>query len=318
VSIFQKICPSCAANVAVASDHCKCGHAFELAGDFEESADEQALRDEELYENYLSARTEQAIQAAQSAEIAMLEAPDNTDAVAALELAREVAKSMESDLAEQRAKVAAIRSRIVVKTPAPAKPVKPSAIPPLATEEPVRAQPKSRPPASSQNVSRATEPSTTHTEPEEVAAKQPLADSTKDQNQPARHTAAVQLKGAHKLQTALSALKQAKARETAPAAVTMPQAMATSEPQQAKQEPNIATPTAFRQVQAARAERVMENRQSADTKECPNCTSSIPRNTTKCRCGYAFATGSNEMPSLTLCTGDFTALRTSFLENQRR
>jgi hypothetical protein len=61
----------------------------------------------------------------------------------------------------------------------------------------------------------------------------------------------------------------------------------------------------------------MESHKPADGKECPNCTSSVPTNTTRCRCGFAFVSDGTELPSLTLCTGDFTALRNSLKLNLR-
>lgn len=62
----------------------------------------------------------------------------------------------------------------------------------------------------------------------------------------------------------------------------------------------------------------MEAHRTVDGKECPNCTSSVPLNTTRCQCGFAFKDSSTELPSLTLCTGDFTALRNSLNLNLRR
>jgi hypothetical protein len=76
---------------------------------------------------------------------------------------------------------------------------------------------------------------------------------------------------------------------------------------------SAAPPSAFRKEQASKAEKIMEAQKSIDVKECPNCTSSVPTNTTRCQCGFAFVSGVNELPSLTLCTGDFTALRNSSL-----
>lgn len=83
--------------------------------------------------------------------------------------------------------------------------------------------------------------------------------------------------------------------------------------------PVVTPPAAFRAEQAARAEKAMEaHKKPVDTKECPNCTASVPTAATRCRCGFAFAAGGNDLPSLTLCTGDFTALRNNFLNNLRR
>jgi hypothetical protein len=105
----------------------------------------------------------------------------------------------------------------------------------------------------------------------------------------------------------LSALKSAKTRESI--ARARQAAVATRS--------SAVPPADFRKDQASRAEKIVEARKAADDKECPNCTSIIPINTTRCRCGFAFVEVSTELPSLTLCTGDFTALRNSLKTNLR-
>ncbi|MFQ5994275.1 MAG: hypothetical protein ACE5K1_04210 [Acidiferrobacterales bacterium] len=46
----------------------------------------------------------------------------------------------------------------------------------------------------------------------------------------------------------------------------------------------------------------------ANTKDCPNCTAIIPMETRRCRCGFAFATAEESMPSLSLSDADVAAL----------
>ena len=117
----------------------------------------------------------------------------------------------------------------------------------------------------------------------------------------------------------LAAIKNAKARE---AIARAQQAKATADAEQTSapvtaSAHGAAPPSAFRKEQASRAEKIMEARKTIDGKECPNCTSSVPVNTTRCQCGFAFVSGGTELPSLTLCTGDFTALRNSLKLNLR-
>jgi ATPase subunit of ABC transporter with duplicated ATPase domains len=119
LSIFEKLCPSCASRISASAETCDCGHVFESANGSGKSSQETALRDEELYENYLAARADQANEAARAAHEAYHTQPDDADRAAAAELAREVAASIASDLAQQRAKVAALRKAL---PPAP-KPV---------------------------------------------------------------------------------------------------------------------------------------------------------------------------------------------------
>lgn len=310
-SIFLKICPDCAAQVPTASERCKCGHIFESAIVNELSPEEAALRDEELYENYLSARAEQANQAAQAAQAAYLDEPDNSDKAAEAELTREVSKSIGADLAEQRTKLEALRRAIGAQRPKAVLP----ALPPIEAPAvaPVIARPRIEP-VSEIVVTKPASPPLSSLKPVKVVSSDAPALAS---------PAAVAQKAAR----VLNAIKQAKAREAtarshkqkkAPAktvSAPKPAAVPASQP---PIEVSVVPPPSFRQEQAARAEIVMETRKLADTKDCPNCTASVPLNTTRCSCGFAFITGGNDLPSLTLCTGDFTALRNSLNLNLRR
>lgn len=296
-SIFQKPCPACAITAPVSAERCQCGHIFESAAQHF-TPQESALRDEELYEGYLSARAEQSHQAAYVAEQALAENPRDPEIISAAELAREVARSIEADLDAQRTKIAALRRALpVVKPvilPAPPKAASLLALPEATDVVEIRPVP-SRPVASS----------TVYSPP----ALNPLL----------QRASAVQ-----KAAGVLAALKNAKAKEVITrarkAAVAEPQISApvVSPPIIADSVASSSTPSiAFRQDQAARAEKVMEARQAVDAKECPNCTASVPLNTSRCHCGFGFISGNTELPSLTLCTGDFTALRNSFKLNLR-
>ena len=116
-----------------------------------------------------------------------------------------------------------------------------------------------------------------------------------------------------------------RARQAAPAkpeaAVEAPK-MPANLPAQPTSLPSLTSvpPATFRAEQAAKAEKVMDSLQTAPAqhKDCPNCTAAVPTNTTRCHCGFVFATGGNDLPTLTLCTGDFTALRNSLNLNLRR
>ncbi len=65
---------------------------------------------------------------------------------------------------------------------------------------------------------------------------------------------------------------------------------------------------AFRAQQTARAQAILHAHLENATKECPHCTASVPLETTKCRCGFEFADGQNEIPPLTLCAEERNAL----------
>jgi hypothetical protein len=291
----------------VGAVRCDCGHSFESNGPSGTSAEELSLRDEELYENYLIARATQAQQAADAAQDALAEDPGNPDKMSAAELAREVARSIESDLAEQRLKVGALRA--VVRTAIPAAPT-PPVLP--ATSRPAVATPATRPVQAAPNARH--KPAATPAPPKPAAT--PSATLQETITVPRQAAAA-----------ALEAIKKAKAREmlarpheTSPAPrgtpVPAPTAVNSHQPTRPADLPTLSNvpPQTFRAQQAAKAEKVMGVSKPAvavEGKECPNCTASVPTATTRCRCGFAFVSSGNDMPTLTLCTGDFTALRNS-------
>jgi hypothetical protein len=388
-SIFQKPCPGCASSVSVSAARCDCGHVFETASS-NLSPLEASLRDEELYEGYLAARAEQAHQVSYAAEQALAEELDNPELASAAALAKEVAKSIDDDLAEQRNKVAVIQDilrkreqlatkpvtapvvaeSIVAEKPAPAQsiatstaPVSPApeavlAIPePIvvaenpapaqsiaATIAPVRPTPEAAP-GIPEPIVVAEKPAPTKTTVTTTAApKRPLRSTAETPvsapipNPPAAVAKPVkpatmptwQATTAQKAAGVLAALKNAKVRETVARAkkamvaaaageqTAVPQAEIPAQPMPATASTSSAAPpSAFRKEQASKAEKIMEARKSVDTKECPNCTSNVPINTTRCQCGFTFITGGTELPSLTLCTGDFTALRNSLKLNLR-
>lgn len=321
-SIFQKPCPACAANVSIGAERCSCGHIFESSQN--QSPQEAALRDEELYESYLSARAEQAHQAAESAARELAENPSNPELISAAELAREVARSIDVDLEAQRNKISALRRAL---------PPKPVVLPPLPKIEVPKAAPQPQVATVATPIALAPvlEPMAVAAAPAAASAKpvmekieikpipaQPVVPS------PSKTKNTVRVSAAHKAAEVLAALKSAKAREAARRAREALEAEAKFA-KQVSANPDILVqaapahvpPPAFRQDQAAKAERVMEARKVAEDKECPNCTATVPLNTSRCHCGFTFVSGNNELPSLTLCTGDFTALRNSLKLNLR-
>lgn len=65
---------------------------------------------------------------------------------------------------------------------------------------------------------------------------------------------------------------------------------------------------AFRAQQSARAQAILQAQLKNATKECPNCTASVPLKATKCRCGFEFADGQCQIPPLTLSAEERNAL----------
>ena len=294
-SIFQKPCPACASSVSVSAARCGCGHIFETATN-SLSPLEAALRDEELYEGYLAARADQARQAAHSAEQALAEDAGNPELTSAAMLAIEVARSIDSDLAEQRNKIAAMRNALHERKPA---------APVAAPKKASTARPVVKPSTPVRRAATTPAPVASANSPSVTAPAKPVS------------TPVWQATTTQKAAGVLSALKNAKAREAIARAQQASAAAEAKKASAAASTHGAAPPSAFRKEQASRAEKIMEARKTVDGKECPNCTSSVPINTTRCRCGFAFVSDSTELPSLTLCTGDFTALRDSLKLNLR-
>ena len=297
LSIFQKVCPSCATHIAVDAANCACGHEFESGSGT--SAEELALRDEELYENYLAARAGQAAEAARAAADWLAEEPDNSDRANAAQLAQEVASSLEADLNEQRAKINAMR-RIL----GPRLTSMPPAVPAATTSPKPVAAAKPSKPATSKAIAPVPPVATKLKASMTSAAPKPAPNITPAVSAPPASAAPTlpSMSSSHKAAAALDAIKRAKAQEAVPATLA-PTVTATP-------------PDSFRAEQAARASRaIAEQAKPVNSKDCPNCTAAVPLATTRCRCGFTFVSGTNDLPTLTLCTGDFTALRNSLKLN---
>ena len=106
-NIFLKTCPECACAISVTATACACGYAFpshETPPGPSSRAD--IAQEEALYEQYLRARAEHAVEAARVAKhLAELFPQDRQKVIEStkLELA---AQAAEADLASQRARVA--------------------------------------------------------------------------------------------------------------------------------------------------------------------------------------------------------------------
>lgn len=310
-SIFQKICPACALKAPVNAECCQCGHTFESATQHQ-SPQELALRDEELYEGYLNARAEQAEQAAYNAAQMLAVAPNDPEIIAAAQLAREVARSIEIDLEAQRRKTAILRAAlpVVIKPPVVIQPIAAPTpvVAPVAAPAPIKTAPPLPLPDALTIIEVAAPPKPARAN---VANAPPVLNPNLHRSRAAQKAAGV-----------LAALKSAKAK-AAPAraqqALSLEQklkAQMAAQPVRKEAAASTSPSPSFRQEQAAKAEKVMESHKLINTKECSNCTASVPLNTSRCHCGYNF--GSTGLPSLTLCTGDFTALRNSLNLNLRK
>lgn len=309
-SIFQKICPACMITLPLDARGCACGHQFDHDdADTELSSEEIRLKAEELYENYLAARAEQAANAVMSAQAEY--ARDRGSAQKSNRVASAIQESEEARaaLAAQSGRVAEMRKALPKPVPAPVKHPAPVAAAPVApTKKAVVTKPAMRP------------------APIRTAVKAVKNTDTDD----AITTSLVSRRAAKKK----AATVTVKPRPAPAPVAAKPDPEIILPPVQAK------TPNpAFRQAQAARAEKILRQNEStaavkavieaetaatpkpeprkpaslapimgksaprflgADKKECPNCTASVDNRINRCRCGYEFPTSESLMPALTM------------------
>jgi hypothetical protein len=305
-SIFQKVCPSCMATVATDATECTCGFSFEQENT-QPSSEEIRLKAEELYENYLTARAEQAVEAVKTAQAEYVR--DLNNPIKSKNIARflKESRAAEASLAAQRAHIAELRKSVEVvsaaKIPVPITPPKPVAAK-LVVARPVQALPRASAPvvptpkpektARSRVVVRAPKtnihvsaPAKQATVPASVvAAARPSVPVTPPTSAvPDRAFRAAQAAKAAKVMRATQTETQTK-----PLLPAEPVMEATPAPAP------IAAPS--RPV-PARKPMLLRSAASTD-KECPNCTATVFGNSERCRCGYEFAPGGSLIPALSM------------------
>ena len=328
-SIFQKVCPECMATVPLDTRECSCGHQLDHDDtDAALTSEEIRLKAEELYENYLGARVEQATKAVKTAQAEFAREPSNpgkSEQVASTIREVQIAKSA---LATQSAHIAEMKKAML----STARPAAPN---PVAT--PAR--------------KRATALKAVVTKPQARITRKPIPVLTE-----VVATAPAPVRPKHeapKVATMVPApvrpKLQAKVVATAPKKLPMP--VATSRKPDIAPPVQSATPNpAFRQAQAAKAEKIQraKNTQPApvakavkeearrvpvaepkplvpvaepktlqitpnntaktaprlyaprDKKDCPNCTASVAIAAARCRCGYEFPSSEHLIPALAM------------------
>jgi ribosomal protein L40E len=306
-SIFEKVCPSCMATSAIDARRCACGYDFvQDQPDSGLSSEEIRIKAEELYENYLAARADQAAQAVKTAQAQFAIDPANADKSSRVDAAIREAREAQSALQAQSARIAEMKRalRSAVATAAPAA----SAPKPATAPAPITAAPKKRPAAKPEikvapvrpgrkaitAVTKLTVTSAKRTADAPVPAApkhhvaaapaKPLAAVPVQSTMPNKAFRKAQAAKAEKILRATQAAKPAAAAKTetlpeAPAAVAMP------------------TPSPVATVPSKTAPRLYA---TADKKDCPNCTSSVALNATRCRCGYEFPSSEQHIPALSM------------------
>jgi len=99
VSIYQKVCPACAASIPRESENCDCGYSFITSGETESS------QDEELYLNYLNARIDQLVANVELARASLAERPSSFERALAVMRAVSALRTARDDIAAQEQKV---------------------------------------------------------------------------------------------------------------------------------------------------------------------------------------------------------------------
>lgn len=119
-SIYQKPCPACGATVAIDTERCNCGYAFESAGKDQLLPEEQALQDEELFEAYLAARIDQVVATVESARAELIADMSNHRKADKLLRTVQEALALRDERDAQAAKIAQMRESLSSKPGAPA------------------------------------------------------------------------------------------------------------------------------------------------------------------------------------------------------
>ncbi len=318
-SIFQKVCPGCMANVPLDASDCSCGHQFDHDNtDSNLSSEEIRLRAEELYESYLAARAEQSTNAVKAIQAEFARDPANQDKSDRVAAAIQEMQAAETALAAQSARIAEMRKTL----PPPRQVTSPKPAPlPLIPKK------------------RAAAPKTAVTATPVRAARKPAMPVINVVNaNPVRAKRAAKT-AAHVIQS--KPVVQAKPKKPEVRQLPAPaQAPVAKKPDIVTAPIQTPTPNhAFRQAQAARAEKILRAAQATkpakpveknlapvmppvaqpkappmvpaqgktaprmyglNKKECPNCTASVASDANRCRCGYEFSTSEQLIPSLSM------------------
>jgi hypothetical protein len=281
--------------------NCACGHEFDHDDtDVTLSSEEIRLKAEELYENYLAARAEQAASAVMAAQAEFARNP------ASMQKSQRVASAVQES-EEARAALAAQSARVVE--------MKKALPPPASAPRPMQA------PAAPKK---------------EIASAKPVVVPL-----PARVTAKAANTATNTTSVTSFRAKRAVRKDILAMAKNTPTPRPVETRPETKPPPVVQSKTpnpAFRQAQAARAERILRKAETTvavkevikeeiavapkvepilpppvpvltksaprllglDKKDCPNCTATVDIKLSHCRCGYEYPTSGALIPSLAI------------------
>lgn len=301
-SIFQKVCPECMATVPLDTRECSCGHHLDHDDtDTALTSEEIRLKAEELYENYLGARVEQAAKAVKTAQAEFARDPSNpgkSEQVAST--IREV-QIAESTLATQSARIAEMKKAMLpTARPAAPNPVATPARKRVTALNAVATKPQARItrkpiPVLTDVVATAPAPVRPKHETKVVAVtfkklSATVAPSRKPDIAPPVQSATPN--------PAFRQAQAAKAEKILRAKITQPAPVVKAVKEEARMVP-VAEPKPPQTppVTAKTAPRLYAPQ---DKKDCPNCTASVAIAAARCRCGYEFPSSEHLIPALAM------------------
>ncbi|MDH5513015.1 MAG: hypothetical protein OEY27_07375 [Gammaproteobacteria bacterium] len=118
-SIYQKPCPACGAVVSIETRSCDCGYAFESQKADQQPVEELALQEEELFQAYLTARIDQAVEAVEAARSVFAAEPSNQRHTSKLIQAVQEALALREECEAQARKIAQLRESLPARPEAP-------------------------------------------------------------------------------------------------------------------------------------------------------------------------------------------------------
>lgn len=301
-SIFQKVCPECMATVPLDTRECSCGH--HLAHDDTDTtltSEEIRLKAEELYENYLEARVEQATKAVKTAQAEFARDPSNPRKSEQVASTIHEAQIAESTLASQSARIAEMKKAMSPKARPPApKPVVTPARKRVTALNAVVTKPQARItrkpiPVLNNVVATASAPVRPKHETKVVAVTPKKLPTTVAQSRKPDIVPPVQSATPN---PAFRQAQAAKAEKILHAKITQPAPVVKAVKEEARKVPvTVPEPPQTIPIIAKTAPRLHAPR---DKKDCPNCTASVAIAAARCRCGYEFPSSEHLIPALAM------------------
>ncbi len=306
MSIFNKICPSCAGENPVDESRCQCGFVFDASATTGSvQALEIAVQEAKVYAEYLLVRMNQAKETAEVAIAEQARSPEDSDKMSAADGANQEFMLAKTEYDEQMKIVAQLQRDAQITQDAEnnkaheAQRVKAEKLPKekkVAMKK--RAAEKKKAavsPKKSEHKSAKAKSGTKKTSaPTPVKAKSKTNVGQASPPRPMRQKMA---------NAANSASGQAQKKQ--PAA----QKVIVADKKTVKTKPKAGPAKVKKQsAPAAKATPVFRAKQAAKAdnaqKECPNCTAMNALNVKECKCGYGFATGAETMDGISLSDED--------------